>query len=61
MICVTWLLLVDGIYSRGVVCFVGLAYEKCLLDDSIYLSVKFEYVSFPIGLCGTYILETYPV
>ena len=28
----------------------GLACEKCLLDGSIYLSVKFEYVSFPIGL-----------
>ena len=58
MICVTWLLLIDGIYSGGIV--------KCLLDGSIYLSVKFAYVSFPVGLCGTYmcillIVETYVV
>ena len=50
VICVTWLLVVNGIYSGGFVCCVGLAYEKCLLDGSIYLSVKFKYVSFPIGL-----------
>ena len=31
-------------------CSVGLACEKCLLDGSIYLSMKFGYVSFPIGL-----------
>ena len=48
MICVTWLLLIAAIYSGGVVCSVGLACEK-------YLSVKFEYVSFPTGLCSTYI------
>ena len=44
----------------------GLECEKCLLDGSIYLSVEFEYVSFPISLCGEYmcillILETYAV
>ena len=33
-------------------CSVGLECEKSLLDGSIYLSVKFEYVSFPIGLCA---------
>ena len=45
MICVTWLLLINAIYSRGFVCSVGLECDRC-----IYLSVKFEYVSFPIGL-----------
>ena len=53
MICVTWLLLIDDIYSRWVVYSVGLACEKCLLDGSIYLSVKFEYASFPIGILET--------
>ena len=47
-------------------CSLGLECEKCLLDGSISLSVKFEYVSFPIGLCDTYmcillILEMYAV
>ena len=37
----------------GVVCSVGLACEKCFLDGSIYLSVKSEYVSFPIGILET--------
>ena len=32
------------VYILGGLC------EKCLVDGSIYLSVKFEYVSFPIGL-----------
>ena len=60
MICVTWLLLIDVIYSRGVVvCPGSLACEKCLVDGSIYLSVKFEYVSFPIGLCGASALAGY--
>ena len=27
-------------------CSVGLASEKCLVDGSIYLCVRFEYVSF---------------
>ena len=44
----------------GVVCSVGLACEKCLLDGSlyIYLPVKFEYVSIGLhafhsrNLCG---------
>ena len=31
-------------------CSVGLVCEKCLLDGSIYLSVKFEYVHFPIQI-----------
>ena len=66
MICVTSLLLINGIYCGGVVCSVGLTCEKCLVDGFIYLSVKFEYVSFPIGLCGMYmcillLLETYAV
>ena len=28
--------------------------EKCLVDGSIYLSVMFEYVSFPVcpGICA---------
>ena len=64
MICVTWLLLIDAIYFGGVVCSVGLA-------RWFYLSVMFEYVSFPIGMyaasaspgykCILFILETYPV
>ena len=33
------------LYILDGVCFVGLACDSC-----IYLSVKFEYVSFPIGL-----------
>ena len=53
MICVTWLLFINAIYSGGiVVCSVGLAHEKCLVDSSKYLSVKIEYVSFPTDLCG---------
>ena len=65
MICVTWLLLIDAIYSGGV-CVLWV-----LLDGSIYLSVTFEYVSFPIGMCAgsalpgymciLFILETYIV
>ena len=34
--------------AGGVVCCVGLACWKCLLEPSFYL--KFEYVSFPIGM-----------
>ena len=44
MICVTWLLLIDAIYSGGFVSSVGLECDRC-----IYLCVKFEYASFPIG------------
>ena len=43
MICVSLLLFIDAICSGG--------FEKCLLDGSIYASVTFEYVSFPIGMC----------
>ena len=34
-------------------CSVGVVCEKCLLGGSIYLSVKFEYVHFPIGILET--------
>ena len=37
----------------------GLACEKCLLDGSIYISGTFEFVSFPIGLCGASALAGY--
>ena len=52
MICVTFLLWIHAIYSiflEGFVCSVGLECLKCFVDQSIYL--KFEYVSFPIGMC----------
>ena len=53
MICVSLLLLINAIYCGGG--FVGLASEKCLIDCSIYLCVMFEYVCFPIGICGTFV------
>ena len=43
MIFVSLLLLINAIYSGG-----GCCSEKYLVDGSIYLSVMFEYVSFPV-------------
>ena len=47
MICVTWLLLFNGIYLGGLCAL-------WVLHGSIYLSVKLEYVSFPIALFDAY-------
>ena len=38
MICVTWPLLIDVIYSGEFVCSGGLECEKCFLEGSIYIS-----------------------
>ena len=51
MICVTWLLLMDGIYLGGV-CVLCASCMGEVLARWLYISicVKFEYASFPIGL-----------
>ena len=52
MICVSCQLLIDAIYcGGGCFCAVLVLNVRSVLEIDLYIYLKLEYVSFPIGMC----------